>query len=61
MMGHLLSMAIGAAGQRSPHVLGIVVEVFSLKQDLAPILRKNFKYIIHIIFLQTVRAWNDKS
>ena len=37
MMGHVLSVAAGATGQRSQSVLGPVVEVFNQKQELAPI------------------------
>ena len=42
MTDHVLSMAVGAIGQRSHLVLDPVVEVFNPKRELAPIQRKRF-------------------
>lgn len=55
MMGHVLSMADGATGQRSQSVLGPVVEVFNQKQELAPIQRMSFnRYRPKYMFILTI-------
>ena len=65
MTGHVLSVAAGATGQRSPSAPGPVEEVFNIDQELAPTQRKNCNILLIPVFIRCSekcarRDWSER-